>query len=178
VIRGRQAARLSKSPAHVNAKSGSAASLCGRARPFRPNSSLFLPPPLLLAAGRLSLPAARRRLVGGVRHRKGTAFPQSRRQSPGPDGPGRSRGLYPIARIVTWTSLGPTLPPTTVGNGRLPPLRHFRTGATVFSAARRRRDLNAFAIEAGRERRQSALQNSLPIAPECQRRSRDRYPWP
>ena len=62
--------RLSELAAASDCRAGSAAPLCGRALPFRPNAPFFF---LLRAAVRLSLPAARRRLVSG--HAVGKAQP-------------------------------------------------------------------------------------------------------
>jgi hypothetical protein len=45
--------------------------LCGKAPPFRATAPLFLP---LRAAGRRCLPAARRRLVGGLHNGKAKPF--------------------------------------------------------------------------------------------------------
>ena len=70
--------RLSKLAVASDCRGGSAAPLCGRALPFRPNSPFFLP---LRTARRLSLPAARRGLVSGHTTGKAQPFPSTDGQS-------------------------------------------------------------------------------------------------
>jgi hypothetical protein len=70
-IRGDLYSMLSKLETNRGVSGGFAPPLCGKAAPFRPNVFLFL---LIRAAGRLCLPAARMRSVGGSYNGKAQPF--------------------------------------------------------------------------------------------------------
>jgi hypothetical protein len=98
---------LPKLAVRAIAQRGSAAPTCGKPPAFRP-----MPQPCSSAAqaGRFGLPACAAEVTETPVLRKGEAFPQVRRRSPGPDGPGRSRRSSLTELRVIWTSLASPLP--------------------------------------------------------------------